>query len=176
MIRRIVLLSLLIATSLLGFSQEKHFGVSYGNGRLGSGRLSNRFLDAYFNSLEFRYQRENKEKKYRLNFLGGFEGIASSSHGELVHFKTGIGADVIAGGKLFPFFGLGLNLKLLLISPGDAYKVASLGAYLNTGLGYRISSSFYIDVLCQFQFGITPLYISHQQSSGELILGHLLVR
>ena len=155
------------------FAQEKSIGVVYGNGMLGKGKLSGDYRDVDFNSLELRYQIENREKKYRLHILEGFEGVFGSET-NLGYLKTGFGADVIDGGeRLFFVLGLGIHLKVLVLNQISyrEFKRLYLGMNIHSGFGVRISSSFAIDILCQYQFGVTPAYISYRQSPGGAMLG-----
>ena len=165
----------LIGFSLVAFAQRDAVSLTTGYGKMSGQDFSRRNFSSDFNSLGIRVQRFYSITQTDVYFSESFESIRDKIDNEkLQHLKTEVGANLDFGRKLYFIIGVGLNAKVLIRSVGysifNEFRPIVIGGKFSTGLGFRFSSKFFLDVLYHYQFEITPIYVAKSSSPGGGLL------
>ncbi|OFY85888.1 MAG: hypothetical protein A3K10_02995 [Bacteroidetes bacterium RIFCSPLOWO2_12_FULL_31_6] len=158
MFKFLLTILLIFTLSATGFAQKHCLGIEYGKGmvNLGGTYYSN------LNTIGVKYLNKYTDLKSSTYIEGDIEQvIRNDNENSYQHLKTSVGGNLEFGKKLHFIIGVGLNIKLYLNSQGfnEKFKRFSFGGKFNLGMGYFISSRFFVELLCEYHYAFTPVYV-----------------
>ncbi|PJB14434.1 MAG: hypothetical protein CO118_08645 [Flavobacteriales bacterium CG_4_9_14_3_um_filter_32_8] len=148
----------MLVVSANDFAQKHCIGIEYGNGKvhLRDPNYSN------LNTIGVKYLNKYTELKSSTYIEEDIEQVTGNDNeSSYQHLKTSVGGNLEFGKKLHFIIGVGLNIKLYLNSKGfdEKFKRFSFGNKFNLGMGYYISSKFFAELLYEYHYSFTPVYV-----------------